>query len=376
MHPRVAAVAVLALSAVLTTACTAVVPAWHEVRLPPGVQPSVIEPWEDTLLVGGQDVAGPRSVLLRVADDGTTAAVPLRAWDPNAARGDIVRLSAADRSLTALSVTRSGAHGSQRWSVWQGDPADGLADQPQEFFTFHGHDAGPLLALARSGDGPVIIGTHGSRTGFEVSLWKRSGTVWTRHPATDPDVMDDPRRVLVVRSASSAGTRLLLAGAVVDLAAGVRQSPAVWVGDASGSWQRIDLPLPDPSGDPGGLAQATSVACPDATGSTCWAAGWVHGRPVAWEVSPDGIATASVLQGTPPDGVDPSALVALTPAGALIAPNASSHTLALRCQAGWRSVPAPDAEPVLLLQAARAGLYAITGTDTARTLWRTELPGC
>lgn len=373
MHPRVAAAVALALLQVVATSCTAVVPAWHEVELPAGFSPSVIEPWRDGLLVGGQDVSGPRSALLVLAADGGATPVDLRAWDPNAARGDIVDLDASGDSVAALSVTRSGAHGSQRWAVWQGDPVAGLADQPQEFFTFHGHDAGPLLALARAGGGPVIVGTHGSDTGFEAEVWTLSGSVWTRHPATDPDVRDDGSRVLVFRSAGSAGPRLLLAGAVVDLTAGVRQAPALWTGDSSGDWRRLDLPLPDHADDAGGLAQATSVACD--TGGTCWAAGWAHGSPVAWQVLPDGTARASVLDGAAPGGGDPVALVALTPAGALVAPNSSTETLFLRCHEAWRSVQAPAA-PVLLLRATATGLYSITGDDTSRTLWRTELPRC
>jgi len=138
--------------------------------------------------------------------------------------------------------------------------------RPQEFFTFGGQDAGPLLgftAVTAVGSTIVIVGDSVQ--------------------ATD---------------------------------SGVVQTPALFVGTVGGEWRRIDLPVPTAST---GLRHATGVAC---AGTTCWVAGWAK-NPIVWEVSlADGsVGPTTAFSGNVAGADDPSALITIVDGRPLVVTN-------------------------------------------------------
>jgi hypothetical protein len=171
------------------------------------------------------------------------------------------------------------------------------------------------------------------------------------------------------------GDHLVVVGDEVGLAGGLTQQPSIWVGSPDGPWTQALLQLPaDLPPVAGQLSRATSVACADGAG--CWVAGWVRGRPVVWgiDIATDGSITPrqpTVLVGTPPSGADPTALVDLVADRPVVLTGAGEPSLQLGCPDGWRALPAPSGTATVL-QAATAGLYAITGDG----LQRLEPPRC
>jgi len=175
--------AVLA-GAVLLASCVA--PPERDIRLewldatPAGVVPAALAAVASDLVAAGTDAIGEAPAVVLQAG-GT---VPLVPSEPYAASARIVSAASAGGVLYLIGGRAGGAHGNTRWTVWDGTVAGPVTSRPQEFFTFGGQDAGPLL-------GTVIVGDSVQ--------------------ATD---------------------------------AGVVQTPAVFVGTVGGEWRRIDLPVP------------------------------------------------------------------------------------------------------------------------------------
>ncbi len=369
-----AAIAAAMLVAAGCTVSPGVAPAWQRVVLPPNVRAASLASGSDTVLLGGQADGHP--VLLRIDGLKTGTAVTLDPREPPAADADLISVTADGDDLLAIGRWFGGAHSNPRLTMWDGTISGNLlTSRPQAFFTFGGHDAGNLLGIEVIAGRPVIFGLRSATTGIEGVVWTRSGTTWTKHVRLDPSLVSSPDRVVSFTALDRLGDHLVVVGDEVGLAGGLTQQPSLWVGSPDGPWTQALLPLPaDLPPVAGQLSRATSVAC--AEGAGCWVAGWVRGRPVAWgiDIAIDGSITPrqpTVLDGTPPSGADPNALVVLIADRPVVLTGAAAPSLQLGCPDGWRALPAPPGT-ASVLQAATAGLYAITGDG----LQRLDLPRC
>jgi hypothetical protein len=369
-----AAIAAATLAAAGCTAPPGVTQAWQHVVLPPDVRAASLASGGDTLLLGGQADGHP--VLLRIDGLKTGTAVALDPREPPAADADLISVTVDGDDVSAIGRWFGGAHSNPRLTMWDGTISSNLlTSRPQAFFTFGGHDAGNLLGIEVIAGRPVIFGLRSETTGIEGVVWTRSGTTWTKHVRLDPTLVSSPDRVVSFTALDRLGDHLVVVGDEVGLAGGLTQQPSLWFGSPEGPWTQALLPLPaDLPPVAGQLSRATSVACADGAG--CWVAGWVRGRPVVWgiDITIDGTITPrqpTILVGTSPSGADPNALVVLVADRAAVLTGAAAPSLQLGCPDGWHALPAP-AGTATVLQAAAAGLYAITGDG----LQRLDLPRC
>jgi len=349
------------LAGLVLSGCTAA-PAWTPVGTG-DVRPSALSASGDGVLVAGSSGSGP--ALLRLGATGPTP-FELDAAEPYAAQATLVVVATGAAGVDAVGTVVGGAHGNPRWTVWDGtaDPPL-LTSRPQEFFTFGGHDAGPLLAILETSSGPVLLGSRTTNSGARAVLYTRSGTTWT--PAPSPRELTSTTEVqLGFSAAATSGALMVIAGDELLLAGGLEQRPAVWVGSGD-TWRLVDLPTAGIAGS--GLSLATSVAC---SGGSCWLAGWVRGHPVAWRLDPSSGAAEllATLPGDPTAGNDPRALVAVVDGVPVVATNAATPSIQLGCPSGWRSLASPG--PVSALAASGASVYAIA----AGVLNRLDAPSC
>ncbi|PFG17568.1 hypothetical protein ATK74_2141 [Propionicimonas paludicola] len=381
-------------TALLTTSCTAA-PTWQSIDLG-SLRPAGLAVAGDRLLVGGSTSGGPALAVLNTT--GTPTALRVAPDGPEAEAAELVQLAVRGDQLQALGTMISGAHSNPRWTVWDSSLSAGtLTSHPQEFFTFGGHDAGPLVGIGWVGDAPVVLGSRTTATGARAALYAESGTTWTEVADRPATLASNPTSQLGFGGQSSAGDQLVIAGDEVQLTQPLRQRPLAWVGRPGGDWTRLELAVPGQDGP--GLARAQAVACP-AEGTSCWLAGWVHGQLVAWSVTtgtqpsasgpelPAGTTSAAVGSNGSPDPVPQLALWQGRP---VLAGNGPDSTLLVRCDSGWRSLPLPDrrdgsttirpgqgdSEPsppitVTGLAGVGARLYVLQG----RTLWAIDRSPC
>jgi hypothetical protein len=369
--------AAIAAALLATAGCTvtpASTPTWQRVELPPDVRAASLASGGDTVLLGGQEDGHP--VLLSIDGRTTRTAVALDPREPPAAEADLISVTVDGDDLYAIGRWFGGAHSNPRLTMWDGTIGSNLlTSRPQAFFTFGGHDAGNLLGIEVVGGRPVIFGLRSENTGIEGVMWTREGQTWTKHVRLDPTLVSNPDRVVSFTALDRLGDHLVVVGDEVGLAGRLTQQPSVWVGSAEGPWTQALLPLPaDLPPVAGQLSRATAVTCADGAG--CWVAGWVRGRPVVWgvDIAVDGSITPGqpvVLPGTPPSGTDPNALLTLVSGRPAVVTGAGAPSLELGCPDGWHALPAPTGTATVL-QAAPAGLYAITGEG----LQRLDLPRC
>jgi hypothetical protein len=348
---------------------------WQQVELPAGVRPASLAVAGGALLVGGQTTDPPAPRLLRLTGGRTDGEFSLDPADPTAAVADLFSLAVAGDDVYAIGTMTSGAHSNARLTVWDGSlGAARMTSRPQEFFTFGGHDAGPLLGTVVVTDGPVIVGTRVDQRGPYGVLWTRSGHTWSARPP-DAALRSFPDRELSFTGLGRLGDRILVVGDELGLAGGLVQQPALFHGTVRGDWTQFLLPLPDGAGTGGELNRATSVACDDSE-RTCWVSGWGRGHPLVWPVRFDAHGTATsdaaiVLPGDPPGGNGPVSLVDLAGGHPLVLTNAATPTLQQGCPDGWRESPAPPGSATAMVTADDA-VYAVAGGR----LWRLAVPGC
>jgi hypothetical protein len=365
-----------AAAAALLAAC--VQPPPRDVRLtwldatPTGVVPIALTTSAGGLLVAGTDASDSAPALVSPTGD----PVPLVPSEPYAASARILAATAADGRLYLIGGRAGGAHENTRWTVWDGGLSGPVTSRPQEFFTFGGHDAGPLLGTVVVDGRPVIVGSRGGDAGPDAALYTADGTLW-RQLDTPPALHSSNGVVLGFTATAAAGSMIVVVGDSVRAdATGTVQTPALFYGTLGGPWRRLDLPVPA-SGP--GLRHATSVACGPghtpaserAAATTCWVAGWA-GQPVVWQVSlPDGLlVSTTALPGEPPETGDPVALAALVAGRPVIATNALTPSLAVLCGTSWKALEAPGEA------AAVAGAGGDAYLVASGRLWRAALPAC
>ncbi len=336
---------------------------WAEVT-PAGVVPAVVATAGSGLLVAGTDASETAPAVARL--DGSL--VPLNPTEPYAATAQISSVATSSDTLYLLGGQSGGAHGNVRWTVWDGPLSGAVTSRPQEFFTFGGHDAGPLLGVVIASGGPVIVGSRGDEGGPLAALYTASGETWHQLDTPVP-LRSGKGGILGFTAATGTGDQVVIVGDVVTAdATGTVQTPALFHGTVGGTWTKVDLPVPAPRAP--GLSHATAVAC---TLDACWVAGW-SGGPMAWHVSlaDDSVLATSLLAGDAPNDTDPTALVALAGDRPVVLSNAAAPTIAVLCHATWTTFSAPRAATAVA--AVGSDLYVVAGT-TPR-LWRATLPAC
>lgn len=332
---------------------------WLDVT-PAGVLPAALAASESGLVVAGTDPSdtGPSVVTA------TGETVPLVPTEPYATSARIESVTAAGGQLYLIGGRAGGAHGNPRVTVWDGPVAGPVTSRPQEFFTFGGHDAGPLLGTVVLAGKPVIVGSRGGDSGTDAALYVVDGEVW--HQLDTPTALHSANRVVLGFTAVAAvGSTIVMVGDSVQATeAGAVQTPALFYGTLGGDWHRADLPV-QPSH---GLRHATGVAC---VGTTCWVAGWAE-HPVVWKVSlVDGaVGETTTLPGDVPSGDDPAALVSIVDGRPLVVTNASTPVADIRCSNGWTSVAAPAQATAVLGLGTDA--YVVAGNR----LWQATVPAC
>lgn len=354
-------------------------PAWSPVQLPAGMRPAALAPAGDTVVVAGR--GGDQPMLVQVSGTSVARELPTNPNDPDASDATLVSVTASGDALHAVGEVYGGAHSNPRLTVWDGSLSAGLVtSRPQEFFTFGGHDAGPLLGTLVIDQQPVIFGIRTTTAGIEGVLWTLRGTTWHKRTGVDPLLGSNPDREVGFTAITTLGSRILVVGDEVGLAGGLRQQPMLWVGSITGGWQQLALPLPpDLPAVARQLSRATGVACPPA-GTSCWAAGWVRGHPIVWPVtlSPGGqleTGTPVVLPGEPAVGADPIALVTIVGDHPVVLTNAASPTLQLGCPDGWRALAAPSGRASGLVSAGDS-VYSLFGNEEIAQISRLDAPRC
>lgn len=352
----------------MLSGCTAASPTWHSVAAD-GLTPSTLLQFDAGMLVAGARDGGPALDL--VNPNGTRDTFDLIAQEPYARTATLTSLVTVNDSIDAIGVQTGGAHGNPRWTVWQGSvTSQQLTSHPQGFFTFGGHDAGPLLGLASWRDRPVIVGSRTTATGSRLVVYSVEGTTWSAPPTSPAAVSSDSSRELGFTAATNAQEYLVITGDELRLAPELKQRPALWLGIDDQHWTQVTLPVPDGGS---GLARATGVAC---EAHRCWVTGWVHGAALAWQVTlaAAGSATTSEpvrLADDASDSVDPSALIALSSGRPVIAVNAVQPIVTIRCSNGrWHNWDSPG--PITALQTTAGQVTIISGGQ----LWEATLPEC
>lgn len=363
-------------TALAVSGCTAT-PTWRPVDLG-ALQPSSLVAAGDELLVGGQASGGP--ALARLSPSGARIELALTADGPEAQAATLVRLAARGDQMQALGTMTSGAHSNPRWTVWDGSLVAGtLTSHPQEFFTFGGHDAGPLLGVDWVAGQPVILGSRTTATGARAALYQGSGTIWRELSDRPGELASTATSQLGFSALASTGENLVIGGDEVVLSQPLLQRPLIWVGRPGGAWTRLE-PITSTT-DGSGLARAQAAAC--SSDGSCWVAGWVHGGLVTWSVTtgtqpsvsgpelPAGTASVAVSSN---GSSDPVPQLAIWQGRPIVAGNGAEAGLFVRCDAGWRSLSVPSGSPGPVAALASAGdrLYVLIGP----TLWAIDRSPC
>ena len=259
-----------------------------------------------------------------------------------------------------------------RTSAGRSGPArrSALIEYPQTFETFGGTDAGALLDIVITSDGPVIAGTWAAREGgLDAAVWLPRGRRWLRQDSDGTALANTPQIQVNPRAASAAGSAVILPGSVITFGDGVEQRAAIWTWPTrSSAWTLQQLP------DAGTHSEALSSRC----AQTCWASGHADGRIALWSFDPAKAAGTATRDSTLPsieidtDGPGPRTVVSGDRPGVLFSHAGSTRLLVSDGQGGWQTFTAPAGS---VLDATTVGdrLYAIIRTDDAVGLWTADL---
>jgi hypothetical protein len=337
---------------------------WSAVELPNGLNPSALAVAGDALLVGGRSTTGGEHPgLVTVAADGTVTPLALKPTSPYAKVAELSSLASDGRTVYALGRAHGGAHSNFRWTTWQGSTADGLVEYPQSFDTFGGWEAGGLLDMVMTSDGPAIAGSWSSADGLglDAAVWQLSGKLWKRQDSAGSPLANTREVQVAPRAAAGHESTLIISGSVITFPDGVQQSAAVWTrSGANGTWQLVRLP------EPGKTSEALSVACAE----DCWVAGHADGQDALWRLPADGAATREgglPAQPVDVDGPGPRTILSQGRPGVLSSQGGKT-TLLLQEEGGWTTIAGPDGT---LQDATVLGgrLYALIGDGTHTRLW-------
>ncbi len=332
---------------------------WLDVT-PAGVLPAALAASGPGLVVAGTNLSdsGP-SVVMAMGGP-----VPLVPTEPYAQSARIVAATSDGAQLYLIGGRAGGAHENARVTVWDGSVTGPVTSRQQEFFTFGGHDAGPLLGTVVVDGRPIIVGSRGGVAGTDAALYGVDGEVW--HQLDTPAALRSANQVVLGFTAATAvGSTVVIVGDVVHATeSGAVQTPTLYYGTIGGDWRRVELPVQTSHS----VRHATGVAC---TVTTCWVAGWAE-HPMVWSVSlVDGsVGETRVLPGDRTGSVEPAALVSIVAGRPFVVTNSSSRSAAISCSDGWMSVAAP--EQATAVQAMGSDAYLVAGAR----VWRASVPPC
>lgn len=345
-------------------ACSSPAAPWTRVDLPAGATPVTVTDHQGTLLVG--TMSNGRPAALRRTPSATDTWTPMTVTPVSAYGKEAEWLGIAVEpggGLVAVGGARGGAHSNVRWSVWRGDTRS-LSEQEQVFSTFGGWGAGEQLGPIATSAGSMLLGSwESAKAGLDADIWLPDGSAWVRQSPAGTALESTATELVGPRSGTAWGAGALVAGSVLHLGDGVRQTPAIWRSITLNSgWQRTDLP------DAGTAGEAVSAAC---TATGCTVAGWVDGRLAIWTLDPSGARRP----GGNPDvavgdrAVMPAPILDEQGRATLLLTDAGAVIVLRQTDTGWDRQAGP---PGVVLATARVGglLYAITqAPDGSRSLW-------
>jgi hypothetical protein len=343
---------------------------WSRIALPGSVVASTLAPTSVALLVGGRASSGGDHPVLFVVDaSGSTRSVPLHPTSPYAKVADLVSVAARGTEVVALGGKHGGAHANVRWTVWAGS-TQRLDEYPQPFETFGGWDAGGLLDIVVTSEGPVIAGTWAAgKGGLDAAVWLPRGRRWLRQDSDGTALANTPQIQVNPRAASAADSAVILPGSVITFNDGVEQRAAIWTWPTrSSTWTLEQLP------DAGTHSEALSSRC----AQTCWSSGHADGRVALWSFDPAKAAGTVTRDSSLPsmeidtDGPGPRTVLWGDRPGVLFSHARSTRLVVSDGPNSWQTFTAPAGS---LLDATTVGdrLYAIIRTDDAVGLWTTDL---
>ena len=344
--------------------CTTTAAPWTRVDLPTGTTPVSLTDHQGILLVGVLTDGRPAAVRRNPGASGVWTSMTVTPVSAYGKEAEWLGIAVEPGGgLVAVGGARGGAHSNVRWSVWRGDTRS-LSEQEQVFSTFGGWGAGEQLGPIATSAGSMLLGSwESAKAGLDADIWLSDGSVWVRQSPAGTALESTATELVGPRSGTAWGAGALVAGSVLHLGDGVRQTPAIWRSITLNSgWQRTDLP------DAGTAGEAVSAAC---TATGCTVAGWVDGRLAIWTLDPSG---ARRLGGIPDVAVGdravmPAPILDEQGRATLLLTDAGAVIVLRQVDTGWDRQAGP---PGVVLATARVGglLNAITqAPDGSRSLW-------
>jgi hypothetical protein len=343
---------------------------WSRIALPESVAASSLASMADELLVGGRASAGGDHPVLFVVDpSGSPHPVPLQPNSPYAKVADLVSVAAGNDKVVALGAAHGGAHANFRWTAWSGS-TEHLDDYPQTFETFGGQSAGSLLDIVYTSKGPAIAGSWAAPAGgLDAAVWLPAGERWIRQNSTGTALANTQQVQVAPRSASAAGSAMIIMGSVITFGDGAEQRAAVWTWPTQKSpWTLTQLP------EAGTHSEALSSRC----SQTCWVSGHADEHVALWSFEPGHADGTASRDSTLPsleidtDGPGPKTILSGDQPGVIFSYNGNTHLFVHHGQNGWQAFAAP-AGSVLDAISVADRLYAIIKINDGVGLWATDL---
>jgi hypothetical protein len=343
---------------------------WSRITLPESVSASSLASMADELLVGGRASAGGDHPVLFVVDpSGSPRQVPLQPNSPYAKVADLVSVAAGSDKVVALGAAHGGAHANFRWTVWSGSTKQ-LGDYPQTFETFGGQSAGGLLDIVYPSEGPAIAGSWAAPAGgLDAAVWLPRGERWIRQNSTGTALANTPQVQIAPRSATAAGSAMIIMGSVITFGDGAEQRAAVWTWPTQQSpWALTQLP------EAGTHSEALSSRCTQ----TCWVSGHADAHVALWSFEPSHADGTASRDSTLPsleidtDGPGPRTILSGDQPGVIFSYDGNTRLLVHDSQNGWQAFAAP-AGSVLDAISVADRLYAIIKINDSVGLWATDL---
>lgn len=341
---------------------------WTEVALPPGSDPRSLAALGTDVVVGGQRTdPSPAPLLLRVTAAGEAAMIPLQPHSPYAKVAELRSVASEGSRIVALGGRSGGAHGNVRWTVWSGT-ANGASEQPQNFYTFGGQEAGGLVDIVLTASGPLLLGSWTSETaGTDAAVWTATESTWTRQPSASTSLASTQERIVGANAAAATGKGVVIAGSVTQVDDGVRQTAHAWrASTVDGPWTSVELP------GSGRRSDATSVTC---GAGQCWLAGFADDRLALWSLI-DGHAADVALPSTRIDADGPPPLPIKIGDQPGICYLQDDRAVVMLPGGGdrWDRLDGPEGIPIAALTVGNRLMMITRQGDSAARLWSATLP--
>lgn len=341
---------------------------WSAVALPDGSDPRALAVLGTAVVIAGQQrepATAPQ--LLRVSPGEKAAAMALQPRSPYAKVAELRAVATQGGRVVALGGRSGGAHGNVRWTVWSGT-AEGVAEQPQNFYTFGGQEAGGLVDVVLTTGGALLLGSWTSDTaGTDAAVWTRTGSLWTRQSSTGTPLASTRQRIVGVNAAAALGKGVVIAGSVTRVTDGVRQRAHAWqAATVDGPWAEYDLPTSSRRSD------ATSIACGT---DRCWLAGYADDQLALWSLDGEQTAEESVPSTRIDiDAAPPLPIVTADGAGICYLQGDRTAVMLPGDDGTWDQWAGPEGEPVAAVVNDGRLVVITRQADSPARLWSAPLP--